>query len=277
MKRQGQIARTANFVKGVSRFRAGQFFVRGFQTFPLTRPLYQAMMGYQRPFASLQEAKAAVSKYDSGGHENSQNVKNHLGMYKTARSSDYAALFYIQPILPGMTRIFDLGGNAGNLFYSYSNYLEWPAGLTWTVLDLPATMAAGEVVAKERGAHQLKFSGDWQNASGIDLLIVSGSMHYLEKPLWEMLGELGEKPKYLLINRTPLTEGAPVATIQDLGIFRIAAMLYNRSDVIRDIEKLGYALVDEWKAYELSLEIAGYPEHTIPAYSGMFLALKDRL
>src|SRR6201999_1439306 len=106
MRREGQIARTANLVKGICRFRAGQFLVRKIQTSSATGPLYRTMMGYQRPFASLQEAKAAVSKYGSGGHENSQNVKNHLGMYKTARSSDYAALFYIRPILPGIRKVF---------------------------------------------------------------------------------------------------------------------------------------------------------------------------
>jgi hypothetical protein len=34
-------------------------------------------------------------------------------------------------------------------------------------------------------------------------------------------------------------------------------------------------VVDEWKALELSLEIPGYPEHSIPAYTGMFLRRKD--
>jgi putative methyltransferase (TIGR04325 family) len=85
------------------------------------------------------------------------------------------------------------------------------------------------------------------------------------------------KPAYILINRTPMTDGAPVATIQDLGIFRIACMIYNKAEVIRDLEQLDYDLVDEWKAAELSLEIPGYPEYRVPAYTGMFLRRKDVL
>jgi putative methyltransferase (TIGR04325 family) len=277
MRRAGQIALTARLVIGVGRFGAGQYLLRRLQTLPLTRSLYNGLIGYHRPFASLEEAEAAVSRYAQGGHEHPQNVKNHLGMYSRARPSDYAALFYIRPILPGIKRIFDLGGNAGNLFYSYSNYLSWPEGLTWQVLDLPANMAAGEAIAKERGAHRLQFTGDWKSADGADLLIISGSLHYLHEPLSEMLGELTVKPAYILINRTPMTDGAPVATIQDLGIFRIACMIHNKGQVIRDLERLDYVVVDEWKAAELSLEIPGYPEYRVPAYTGMFLRRKDVL
>jgi putative methyltransferase (TIGR04325 family) len=275
MRRVGQIALTARIVKGVGRFRAGQYLLRGLQALPLTRSLYAGLVGYRRPFASLEEAESAVSRYARGGHEHPQNVKNHLGMYSRARPSDYAALFYIQPILPGISRVFDLGGNAGNLFYSYSNYLSWPDGLTWQVQDLPSNMEMGEAIAKERGAHQLRFTGEWKDANGVDLLIVSGSLHYLHRPLSEMIAELVEKPAYVLINRTPMTDGTPVATIQDLGIFRIACMLHNKGQVIRELEQLDYVVVDEWKALELSLEIPGYPEHSIPAYTGIFLRRKD--
>lgn len=275
MRRAGQIALTARLVRGLGRFGAGQYLLRRFQTFPLTRSLYEGLLGYRRPFASLEEAEAAVSRYTQGGHEHPQNVKNHLGMYSRARPSDYAALFYIRPILPGIKRIFDLGGNAGNLFYSYSNYLSWPKGLTWQVFDLPANRTAGEAIAQERGAHQLQFTGDWRSADGADLLIVSGSLHYLHQPLAEMIGELTERPAYILINRTPMTDGAPVATIQDLGIFRIACMIRNKAEMIRELEHLDYVVVDEWKAAELSLEIPGYPEHGVPAYTGMFLRRND--
>jgi putative methyltransferase (TIGR04325 family) len=232
-------------------------------------------MGYQRPFKSLPEAASAVSAYALQGHENHYNAQLHLELNKSARPSDYAALFHIRPILPDIDKIFDLGGNVGNLFYCYSKYLGELSHVTWQVLDMPVNIASGEKLARQRGAHQLKFTRDWMNASGADLLIVSGSLHYFEKPLPQMVNELHEKPTHILINRTPLTEGSPVATIQDAGEFRVACMLYNRSQLICDFVQLGYIVVDEWRAAELSLEIPGYPEHKIWAYSGFFLRRKS--
>ena len=119
----------------------------------------------------------------------------------------------------------------------------------------------------------LHFTSNWNEAAAADLLVVSGSLHYLERPLPDILRDLATLPKYLLINRTPLTDGDPVATVQVASGFRLAAMLYNRTALLREIAQLGYELVDEWKAPELSMDIPGYPEHTIPSYSGAFFRL----
>jgi putative methyltransferase (TIGR04325 family) len=230
---------------------------------------YKALLGYRRPFASLVEANAAVAPYDNGGHQSPLNRATHLRVNRTARPSDYAAMFHIDRLLPGIRRVFDLGGNVGNLFYCYRQFLEFPADLTWHVNDLPENMAAGELLAKNRGVPQLHFVHDWQQAGAADLLLVSGSLHYLEKPLPLMVSELPCKPRYVLINRTPLTEGPDFATIQDDSSIRVAAMIYNRRELIEGFEALDYVLVDEWQCHELSLFTPGYPEHTVPYYSGM--------
>lgn len=276
MRRLSQITWTARWVRRLSRFRTGRLLLRSFQTLPVTSAIYRAAVGYNRPFASLQEANTAVLPYADMGHEHPVNASQHLEFTKYGRPSDYAALFHIATILPEGHEIFDLGGNVGNLFYQYSNDLEGLSHVTWRVLDLPAHIVLGEAIAKERGAHQLLFTQDWAEASGADLLIVSGSLHYFERPLPEMVSELQKKPAYILINRTPLTEGVPVATIQDKGEYRVACMLYNKSELIRDLTQLGYVLVDEWRAAELSMEIPGYPEHTVAAYSGFFLRYGDK-
>jgi putative methyltransferase (TIGR04325 family) len=237
---------------------------------PVTGGMYRRAVGFNRPFASLEEAKTAVLPYAGLGHEDPINASEHLQFTKYNRPSDYAALFYIQSILPELHTVFDLGGCVGNLFYSYQKDIEGLSCVEWKVLDLPKHIERGEAIAKERGVDQLKFTGDWQDASGSDLLIVSGSMHYFE-PLAHKLKLLEKKPAYILINRTPLTEGPSVGAVQDKGDYRVPCMLYNRVELIRSLTEIGYAVVDEWRATELSMEIAGYPEHRIWAYSGMFL------
>ncbi len=274
MWREKQISLTANLVRVVSYFSLGLVLVRVCQrTWPL-KAVYRSALGYRRPFASLKEANEAVLPFARSGHENSHNVQRHFELSTRARPSDYAAFFHLQPIVSSLHTVFDLGGNAGNLFYSYSQYLTWPSDLIWLVKDLPGNMAAGETIAIKREAQALRFTPDWSQAGNVDLLIVSGSMHYLDKPLAQMIAELAKRPSYLLINRSPLTDGVPVATIQDTGYFKVACMLHNRLELIHELERLDYAVVDQWEAAELTLQIPGYPEHRIRTYSGMFLRLK---
>lgn len=270
-----QIRLTARCVRALSRIGAGRYLLRTLQTLPVTRAAYAACMSYQRPFKTLQEAEHAAAKYASGAHQHPSNRELLLKMSRSARPSDYAALFHIQPILPEIHNIFDLGGNVGNLFYCYSSYLEGLSKVSWRVFDLPVNIAAGEALAQERGAHQLSFTREWMDASGADLLISSGSLHYFQQTLPQMVSELPLKPTHILINRSPLTDGAPLATVQDNGAYRTACMIYNRGQLIDDFVQLGYVVDDEWKAAELSLEIPGYPECGVDAYSGMFLHLKD--
>lgn len=274
MQRGRHIVLAARAVKALSRAGAGRALLRAAQRSPLTASLYRAAVGYRRPFASLSEAKAALAAYgpaEATGHEAPANVRHHLELSEAARPSDYAAMFHMSSLLPQLATVFDLGGNAGNLFYCYNRYLRFREDLTWTVLDLPGNMEAGEEIAKERDVRALRFTTGWKEAAGVDLLLVSGSLHYLAKPLPEMIAELAVKPAHILLNRTPLVEGTQTAAVQVASGFRLACMLYNRPQLLSGLEALGYVVVDEWKAAELSMEIPGYPEYAVPAYSGAFL------
>jgi len=270
--RERQIAAAAKAVRLIGHLPGGNSLLRQVQTLPATSGLYRAAVGYRRPFANLTEAKAAIAGYEALGHEGNDTVQHHLALSTSPRPSDYPAFFHLQPLASTLHTVFDLGGNAGNLFYCYAPRLPWPTDLKWQVLDLPANMDAGRKIAAERSAHQLTFTGDWSHASAADLLILSGSLHYMEKPLADMLRELPALPKHILINRTPLTDGEPIAVIQVGSGFRVACMIYNRAALVESLEEIGYRTVDQWKAPELSIEIPGYPQHSIPAYSGIFLS-----
>lgn len=262
-------------VRRLSRTRGGLSLIRHLRQRRLTAPLYRALVGHHQVFASLHEASAAVAPYANQGHHNPANAELHLNLSQTARPSDYPALFHLRALLPALHRVFDLGGNVGNLFYCYSKYLELPQELEWQVHDLPSNLLRGAALAKECHAHRLRFSETWMDASGADLLLASGSLHYFEHPLPEMVAELPVRPRHILINRTPLTDGPPVAAVQEAGAFRVACMLYNRQTLIRDFKRLGYEMVDRWQVPELSLDIPGYPEHSVRAYSGFFLTHRD--
>lgn len=242
----------------------GRFF-RGMGSIP---HLDELLVGYRRPFGSLDAARQALGLGADLGHANKLNVDLHASLASEPRESDFAAFYYLAPHAPNIRRIFDFGGNVGNLFYYYPQYLSFPEGFAWDVLDLPEVMAAGREIASSRAAHQLLFSGDFANASGADLFIASGSMHYFDTPLPRLIGELSEPPRLVLVNRTPITNGEPFATVQDAGAFRVPCMVYNRNDLIAGFRQAGYTLLGIWPACELSLQIPMHPEQSVDAYTG---------
>lgn len=144
-------------------------------------------------------------------------------------------------------------------------------GFSWQVQDLPENMARGRALALEREADRLSFADTWSEASGADLILVSGALHYLREPLARMLAKLNEPPEFILINRTPITDGAPFATIQDGGPFRVACIVHNRHSLLQELERVGYWLEDSWQATELSLRTPADPKHTVLFYSGLLL------
>ncbi len=264
-----QVRATARLLCEVGHWRSGRRSIMACRHSALFRLFARVIVGYQRLFASLPLAEAAVNPYRNQGHENPDCAAFHLKTNEHPRPSDYAAMFYLAPLVPQIQVVFDLGGNVGNLFYCYSKYLEFRQDLIWRIYDLPQTMAIGAAIAFERNERHIEFAGSWSAANGADILIASGSLHYFPKPLPEMIEELESKPKYVIINRTPLTDQATAATVQDAGHCRVACVLYNRTELIRGFETIGYVQVDAWQAAELRLETPGHPEYDIPSYAGL--------
>lgn len=232
-------------------------------------------LGYRRSFRTLREAERAVEPYAKGGHENPVNVAWHLD--NLAATSDYAAFYYLRDRVPHVQRIFDLGGNVGNLYYRYRNYLPLRDDVTWTVHDLPENNSRGKALATSENVKGLEFTDDFGKASGVDLFIASGSLHYFETPLPELVEKLGRRPKYILINRTPMTDGPDFAVIQDVGKIRVACMLYNRAKLIADFRRLGYEVHGEWWVPEHGIPVLDRPSSSVRAYAGLWLEHESAL
>lgn len=249
--------------------RSPLFVTKAFHQSPFGSKISGALLGYRGVFASLADAEAAIARYANGGHESEFAAQLHLELSRRPRASDYAAMFHLRPLIGAGTRVVDLGGNVGNLFYCYSDYLPL-AGVNWQVLDLPETAQRGALLAEQKRAHQIHFIQDWPSASGADILLVSGAMQYFDEPLPDMVNRLSEPPRHILINRSPMTNGRVFATAQEAGSYRVACKVYNRSDLIGGFTERGYELVDIWDCNELALSVPGHPECNVPSYSGMY-------
>lgn len=231
------------------------------------------LVGYKRQFASLPEARRSIGEPAGSGHSTQAAIDTHLALSTVARPSDFAAFYYLSRYAASVHRVFDLGGNVGNLYYYYKNYLNFAPDLEWRVWDLPQVVAAGRRIAAERQATGLQFTNEFADASGVDLLIASGSMHYMDTPIASMIASLPIKPRFVLINRTPLTDGPAFATIQDASTYRVACMVCNKGALIGAFKAAGYRLVGDWEVAELALQLPFHTSHPVLSYSGVMFEL----
>lgn len=267
--RDMQIVSAARVFRLVGKTGYGRKLIEGAGRTRFGASIVGGMLGYRRSFRTLGEAERAVRPYAKGGHENPANVAWHLD--RAAAMSDYAAFYYLRDRVDDIRTVFDFGGNVGNLYYCYKNYLPLRADVVWTVYDLPENNARGRAIAAERNATSLRFTDDLRQADGVDLFIASGSLHYFDKPLPELLTGIGRYPKYVLINRTPLTEDEDFAVIQDVGHIRVACMVYNRANLIASFRRLGYGVRGEWRAPEYWIPVLDRPSSNVGGYTGMWL------
>jgi putative methyltransferase (TIGR04325 family) len=266
-----QIVSTAKIFSVLGRFGYGRRLIEGAGRTRVGSVILGWLLGYRRSFGTLDEVMRAVKPYARGGHENPANVALHLELNRMARPSDYAAFYYLRDPLLCVKKIFDLGGNVGNLYYCYRDYLPLRKDVVWTVFDLPETISRGRTLASSRNVPNLQFTDDLQQASGADLFIASGSLQYFDRSLPELLESIGQRPRYILINRTPLIDGPDFAVVQDAGHIRVGCKLYNRSKLIAQFERLGYGVLGEWQAPELRLSVLDRPSSSVAAYAGLWL------
>lgn len=268
-----QIRRSASLFALLDRIGPTAWFQRSVRSFPPARFVFDRVMGYRRAFDSLAEAQAMAARFTTAGDHSHDKAFLHVSRTRVARPSDYPVLFHLDRLAPNLTYLFDLGGSVGNLFYCFSKYLSLRPDLRWTVYDLPEMLEIGRKKAVAEGEQRLRFTGDLGEASGADVLLASGSLHYFSQSLPQMVGRMPAPPRHVIVNRTPITSCKPIATVQDGPTDRVACRLIPREAVIEEMADLGYVLIDSWLVPELSVIVPLYPEYSVSSYSGLYFRL----
>jgi putative methyltransferase (TIGR04325 family) len=236
--------------------------------------LLDASLGFRRVFPSFAAAQASASHYIQAGHEHPDEIRYHTSISETVRESDYPLLFHLAPLAPDLRHVFDFGGNVGNLFYAYQTQLRFPPTLRWTVYDLPMKKTLGEKLAAERGETRIRFADTIGEASGTNVFIASGSLHYFEQPLHEILRTLELLPNRVFVNRSPSSAGADLITVQDNRSYLVPCKLHSRANLITGMQALGYELQSEWPVHELRLLLPTHPDLSARTYSGFYFRRK---
>lgn len=229
---------------------------------------------YRGIFDTFEQAIAAVPKHHKVGYNHAdlaaQYEQDFYRYYKVIGTFDYPVLFWLKELLSENCTIFDFGGNVGNRFYGYTNYIQFPPNLSWIVCDLPEIVKIGEKIAHQEKRTEISFTTEFEQANETEILLASGSIQYLENEFLKQLSRLNQKPKHLLLTRLPLCEGKQFVTLQNGGLAFYPALVMNRTEFIRSACNLGYQLRDSWQDRSEPCLVPFHPESTHLTFHGFY-------
>ena len=197
-------------------------------------------------------------------------------------ASDYPVMWWLSAAFrDGAQSILDVGGSVGVHYYRYLPFIDMPETLSWNIVEVPSVVAMGRTLAAVRKAAALEFSPNLNESLSrvcADLLMCTGTLQYLEDvgPA-SLIKRMAHGPSRLLFNKLPLVDGEGFITTQNLGGGCFAPMrVFNRNAFIDAVEAQGYVLNDEWSVHERALHLPGFPERSIPHFTGLYFCKEDR-
>jgi len=238
----------------------------------LTRRALGWSLGVFGTFANLAEAEEYVSRYVPTGHEDPTEHNRQVAKAETTRESDYPMLFFLAPIKAEIRSVFDLGGGIGNLFYLLDSHLDFSEELLWTIYELPLKKESILDFARSKGERRVAFTENFQQASGVDLFVAVGALHYFEPALPDLLRDLSQLPRHVMINRSPFSSGDDIVTVQDYKYWVFPCKLHSATKLASGMRELGYELVASWSVHERRLSVPLHPERKAP-YQGFYFRL----
>jgi putative methyltransferase (TIGR04325 family) len=240
---------------------------------------YSHFWGVYKTFEEARQAAPNTKKVGYDDPELAQEYQQMLTQDNWENSGrvvavhDYPVIFWLKSIFEqgNSHTVFDFGGNVGIHFYSYAKYLMYPENLRWTICEVPEIAKVGKQIAEQRGIDNLDYTHELKDVEGKDIFIASGSMQYIED-ISHILS-VSEKPRHLLINRTPLYNGNQFVTLQNGGKVFYPQYVFNKTAFIDGLERIGYKLVDIWENQGDTCIIPFHPDRSVDRYYGLYFKL----
>jgi putative methyltransferase (TIGR04325 family) len=219
-------------------------------------------------FISQDQAAESAPKGLKLGYDNQESAS--IPYTSAISPRDYPAMFWLlRSLNEGMRTIFDLGGHTGVKYYAFRRTMNFPDDIQWTVCDVPAVVRRGQQMAVDRAPEgNLQFTDTYAMASHHDVLFASGSLQYLPITLSDLLKDLAQMPKRIVVNTTPIHGTQSFFTLNSIGTAFCPYRIQARSEFIASVVALGYRKVDEWENLGKGMHIPGHSDHDVPAYSG---------
>lgn len=228
---------------------------------------------YKGIYNSFHEATKAIPpkfKSDYDIHEAHYKPHKDLSLF---RPINKPLLEPFKTALKEISSVLDIGGGVGIDYYSFKQALNFSESLNWMVFDVPAAAKVGQEIATKNQCSNLTFIENLRQVKAVDLLLTNGALQYIEPSLSELIDQLPQKPKHLLVNYIPCYDGRTFFTIQNLKFSRCPYKIQGRTQFIKEIEEKGYQLVKTWDEPRTCL-IPFHPDQFVESYPGFYFIRK---
>jgi len=222
-------------------------------------------------YATYAEAMAAIPQGRVAGWDNAGCAAIFDGPLPTQPSA-HAVFFWLSRLVGEGTRLVDYGGGPAVTYRLYAQRAAMPTGLRWTVVDVPAIVAEGRRVAAAGGLEGVAFADSLAEAGPCDILLSAGALQYMEHSVPGLLAGMAERPRHIILNKVPLTDGAAYWSLQNQGPAVCPYRIYNTRDFLAYFDAEGYALVDRWQVAELNCDIPFHPDRSIAEQAGFMFS-----
>jgi putative methyltransferase (TIGR04325 family) len=224
-------------------------------------------------YRSMAEAAASAPDSRPLGYDNAASASMYRELIDSVAIADYPVLYWLRTLAGEVQSVFDFGGHIGVKYYSYTRFLG--ASFDWTVCDVPAVAAAGKAIAEERSAgQQLHFVSEFEESDGVDLLLCSGSLQYIEEPLAVSLSRVARLPRHLLVNITAFGESPTFFTLNSIGTAFCPYKIQNLGEFTSALQLLGYVVIHQWIVPGKNNFIHLRPDKSYWDYRGLYLRLQ---
>ena len=229
---------------------------------------------YSGIYPSYAAAMEAIPKSRQSGWNTDNSAKLWSDHIDPVRLSTYPVFFWLSQLYRENDALVDAGGSIGVTYYGYKRLGKLPRGATWTVVEVTKIAEEGTRIAQREQAAGLSFLDRLQDVPRCDILISCGAMQFMETSIPGMLEALPAKPRYLILNKLPITPYEDFWTLQNYGPAVTPNRLYNERKFLEYFNGHGYRLRDRWDVQDLDCIIPFHPERYLKEFAGFVFELR---
>ncbi|WP_374309008.1 methyltransferase, TIGR04325 family [Methylocella sp.] len=228
---------------------------------------------YYGVYASYDEALADIPADRREGWDNDAAAELWVGNLGYLQTASYPVMMWLNILLREGAALVDYGGSVGLAYYAYRRFFGPPQGVDWTVVEVPAIARQGAAMALDEKA-ALRFVEDPAQAPAPDFLLSAGAIQYMRDGA-ALLERFKGRPRHVLLNKLPLTEGPGFFTLQNFGVGVSPYEIYNEDEFLGYFAARGYGVRDRWEVHELECAIPFHPERHVKSFTGILFEADD--